>query len=80
MCVCVVWAVSHVGLSHVGQPSPRAACARVVALVLLMRAARACVRSYKGMRPLSGCPGAWAKARSGRSARACDAHEVPGRQ
>ena len=48
--------------------------------MLLLRASRACVRSYKGMRPLSGFPGAWAKARSGRSARACDAHEVPGRQ
>ena len=44
-----------------------------------LKASRTCVRSYKGMRPLSGCPGAWAKARSGRSARACDAHEVPGR-
>ena len=84
MCVCVVWAVSNVGLSHVGQPrpdraSPRAACSRVVALVVLLRASRACVRSYKGMRPLSGCPGAWAKARSGRSARACDAREAPRR-
>ena len=29
---------------------------------------------------VQGCPGAWAKARSGRSARACDAHEVPGQQ
>ena len=34
------------------------------ALVLLLRASRACVRSYKGMRPLSGCPGAWASSSS----------------
>ena len=84
MCVCGLGCVPRrtvprrTAQTRLSQPACR--CSRVVALVLLLRASRACVRSYKGMRPLSGCPGAWAKARSGRSARACDAPEVPGRQ
>ena len=56
MCVCGLGCVQRRtaprGTAQTRLSQPACRCSRVVALVLLLRASRACVRSYKGMRPL----------------------------